>query len=526
MNTIQAQQPALIRSMMQPALYGAPVEKCQLIETHISWVILTGPYAYKIKKPVNLGFLDFSTLEKRHLYCDEEVRLNRRLAADIYLEVVPITGSAEQPCLAGKGEVIEYAVKMLEFPQQIQLDRLLDAGGLQGRHIDAIATMIADFHNNIAVADKSMVYGSPERILKPVVENFTHIREQLGQQLETYACSPILDALQQWSEKSFRDLRPLFAARKDGGYIRECHGDLHLRNLAWIADAPLAFDCIEFNPDLRWIDVISEVAFLTMDLQARQQPGLAQRFLNAYLEKTGDYAGVRVLPFYLLYRAMVRAKVDAIRACQAGITDEEKAEAEEGLADYLRLGQSSIQPRSPRLMITRGMSASGKTSLTQPLLEALAALRIRSDVERKRLFGIEAEQAAHAETGAGIYTAEATQRTYNKLAELAGDVIDAGYPVIIDATFQKYEQRERFRQLAEAKKVPYVILEFTASAETLRQRIVSREKGASDADLAVLEQQMKHWQPLRDDEHVHALKIDTETAPNMSLLAEQVARMA
>jgi aminoglycoside phosphotransferase family enzyme/predicted kinase len=525
MNQNSGQQPALILSMMRPEVYGHPVEKCQLIETHISWVILTGPYAYKIKKPVNLGFLDFSRLEKRHFYCDEEVRLNRRLAAQIYLEVVPITGSTEHPSLAGEGPVIEYAVKMVQFPQQAQLDRLLDAGKLRSTHIDAIAQMIADFHRDTEVADDSMVYGSPEQVAQPVVENFAQIREQYRGRAEEQAWSGLLDDLEQWADKSFITLRPLFEERKEGRCIRECHGDLHLRNLAWLDDAPLAFDCIEFNPALRWIDVISEVAFLTMDLQARQQPELAQRLLNAYLENTGDYAGTRVLTFYLFYRAMVRAKVDAIRACQPGIGDTEKEEAEKDLLGYLQLAKSYIQPGSPVLIITRGMSASGKTTLTQPLLEKLAATRIRSDVERKRLFGLQAEQDARAATGAGIYTTNATKRTYMKLAELAGHVIDAGYSVVIDATCQKYEQRELFQSLASIKHVPYVILDFTASVETLRERIVSREKGASDADLAVLEHQITHWQTLRDEEQAHTLVVDTEKSPNMEKFAEQIAHM-
>ena len=509
--------------MMKPGLYGHPVEKCELIETHISWVILTGTYVYKIKKPVNLGFLDFSTLEKRHFYCDEEVRLNSRLAAEIYLEVVPITGSVEHPQMAGKGPVIEYAVKMVEFPQQVQLDRLLDAGQLHATYIDSIAKMISDFHQGIAIADNSMVYGSSEQVAQPVIENFNQIREQYRGQIKEQTWPGILEELQRWTEKCFSGLHPLFAERKDGQYIRECHGDLHLRNLAWFDNAPLAFDCIEFSPDLRWIDVISEVAFLTMDLQVRKQPELAQRFLNAYLENTGDYAGTRVLTFYLLYRAMVRAKVDAIRACQTGINKAEKIQAENDLLSYLQLGESYIQPGSPKLIIAYGMSATGKTTLTQTLLEKLAAIRIRSDVERKRLFGLPAEQAASVETGAGIYSSDATQRTYMKLAELAGHVIDAGYPVIIDATCQNYEQRELFQRLASEKQVPYVILEFTASVETLRERIVIREKGASDADLAVLEHQIAHWQGLRDEEQTHVLLVDTEKAPAMAHLAELIA---
>ena len=520
---IQRAEHDLIISMMNPDIYDHPVESCQLVETHISWVILTGSYAYKIKKPINLGFLDFSTPEKRHFYCEEEVRLNRRLAPDIYLEVVPIKGSAESPCLSCDEPVIEYAVKMVQFPQHVQLDRMLDAGKLQSAHIDAISRMIACFHSYTAVADESVRYGDPEQVSHPVIENFSQIREQFSNKLEELEWASILDELQHWSEISFITLRPIFEERKEERYIRECHGDLHLRNLAWFNDAPLAFDCIEFNPEFRWIDVISEVAFLTMDLQARHQPELAQRFLNKYLERTGDYAGIRVLRFYLIYRSMVRAKVDAIRACQAGIGVMEKAKAEKELLSYLRLAQSYIQPSRPKLIIAHGMSASGKTTLTQPLLEKLPAIRIRSDVERKRLYGLQAEQPAYATTGAGIYTGDATQHTYIKLVELAGHVIDAGYSVIIDATCQKHEQRDLFKRLASVKRVPYIILEFTASVETLQQRIVRREKGASDADVEVLEHQITHWQALRGEEQAHALRVDTEKSLDMEALVKQIA---
>lgn len=522
MNRINGTLPSLIVSMMNPGLYAHPVAQCQLIETHISWVILTGPYAYKIKKPVNLGFLDFSTLEKRHFYCDEEVRLNRRLARDVYLGVVAITGSAENPGLGGKGNVFEYAVKMVQFPQYVQLDRLLDAGVLGAAHIDMLANMLADFHRDVAAVDECMAYGSPDQVMQPVAENFMQIRAQFREHIDDYEWVPLLDELQDWSEISFITLKPIFEERKDGRHIRECHGDLHLRNLAWVDDEPLAFDCIEFNPDLRWIDVISEVAFLAMDLQARQQPELAQRFLNAYFEKTGDYAGTRVLTFYLVYRAMVRAKVEAIRIGQKGVNESQGMEYKKDMLTYFRLAKSYTLPCRPKLIITRGMSASGKTTLTQPLLEKLTAIRIRSDVERKRLYGLPAEQAAYAPTGAGIYTGDATQHTYLKLAELAGHVLEAGYSVIIDATCQAYEHRNLFHKLATVMRVPYIILDFTAPVKVLRERIITREKGASDADLAVLEHQISNWQELLDEEKVHVLCVDTDKAVNIGLLTEKI----
>lgn len=508
----------LINALLDPAVYSHPVETCELIETHISWVILAGDYAYKIKKPVNFGFLDFSTLEKRRFYCNEELRLNRRLAADIYLDVVAISGSPKQPCLSEEGPAIEYMVKMNRFAQQAQLDRMLESGALHKAHIDAIASMLADFHQQIDCANESSAFGSAEHVYAPVEENFSQIRERLADKpfLEQ------LEAIEAWCQHNYTVLRPVLEARKQTGFIRECHGDMHLRNLAWINDQPVAFDCIEFNPDLRWIDVISEVAFLVMDLQERKQPELSQRLLNAYLQLTGDYAGLDVLSFYLVYRALVRAKVDAIRLGQADISSRERTEAEADFSRYLTLANDYIQPKTPILIITHGMSASGKSTVTQQLLENMGAIRLRSDVERKRLFAIAADSDQGNNVNEGIYASEITQRTYTVLAELASGIITAGYPVIVDATFLKAAQREQFRKLAEADKVPFVILSFSALPDTLRGRIVDRDQGVSDANLAVLENQLKHWQPLTSDETAYVIEIDTNKPVDVSKLAEKV----
>lgn len=507
---------------MNPALYDHDVIQLQLIETHISWVILTGDYVYKIKKPVNLGFLDFSTLAKRRLYCHEELRLNTRLAPAIYLNVVEITGTPSRPSLNGSGDIIEYAVKMRQFPQQAQLDRMLKRGELQLNKIDAIAHMIATFHDRIEIADMDSPYGGPRQVFQPVIENFT----QLHEHGITEKYQPQIEFLQQWSESAYAALKPVLSQRKSDGFIRECHGDMHLRNLAWYNGAPLAFDCLEFNPALRWIDVISEVAFLVMDLHDHQQAQLAHRFLNAYLEERGDYAGVQVLQFYLVYRAMVRAKVDAIRAGQPGISDSERDEAEQDCHGYLRLATHYTRVPNPVLIITRGLSASGKTTETQPLLELLGAIRIRSDVERKRLCGIKAQQSAEAETGKGIYSSEITSKTYARLCDMAGLVLDAGYPVIIDAANLKHEQRQFFENLATKKQIPYLILEFTAEADTLRKRIMERKHDASDANLKVLEHQLEDWQPISENEQVYTISINTEQPYDVLALREKIDAMA
>jgi len=521
MNATRPQLPGLIHSLLNGDFYPHPTDNIQLIETHISWVILTGPYAYKIKKPVDFGFLDFSTLEKRKLFCDEELRLNSRLAAEIYLEVINITGTAERPCFDGEGEVIEYAVKMVQFSQDAQLDHMLAAGTLQASHIDAIAVAVADFHQKIETADNRSLYGDPEHVYQPVVENFSQIRAHISN--KTYLEE--LARLEHWSQSTFETLQTIFKQRKHDGFIRECHGDMHLRNIAWIDNRPVAFDCLEFNPELRWIDVISEIAFLVMDLQDRQQARLGQRCLNTYLERSGDYAGLGVLNFYLCYRALVRAKVDAIRSQQTGISQQEQLEAETDFHTYLQLAQTYTKTLTPQLFITRGVSASGKSTLTRQLLEHLGAIRIRSDVERKRLFNIHADEDSHASIDQGIYSAQASQKTYSKLVELAGTVLDAGYPVIIDATCLKFEQRDPFHQLAIKKKLPCIILEFTASADTLRQRIRSRKPGVSDADIEVLEHQLKTWQPLEDHEQKLSVEINTDVPFEIDKLVDRIRRL-
>ena len=516
MNAADSETPELISALMDPAAYSHEAAEIRLIETHISWVILTGQYAYKIKKPVELGFLDFSSLQKRKRYCEEEVRLNRRLAPTIYLGVVAIRGTSGQPRIDGEGEALEYAVKMVQFSQRAQLDRMLERGELQPGQMDALAHMVADFHEQIETADQASEYGEPDHVLQPVLDTIAHLRRHTDDFVERQ----VIDELDSWCQTTFAHLRSFIALRKAQGYVRECHGDMHLRNLAWVDDKPLAFDCIEFNPELRWIDVISEIAFLVMDLDDRRQPQLAQRFLNGYLERGGDYSGIRLLCFYLVYRALVRAMVNAIRADQQGISVDEKAQATKETHGYLHLARRYTRVSKPVLLIARGLSGSGKTTYSQLLLEQFPAIRIRSDVERKRLYGVKPEQDGHKIIGDELYSSIATERTYQRLEQLA----KAGHSVIIDATCQKKEQRELFRKLAEEKGVAFLILEFSATEATLRQRIAARKGDASDADLQVLELQLDKWQPLGEDERDQALSIDTEMKFDVVLLADEIRR--
>jgi aminoglycoside phosphotransferase family enzyme/predicted kinase len=507
-----------VNALLVPDYYNHPVTQFELIETHISWVILTGPYAYKIKKPINLGFLDFSTLAQRRHYCQEELRLNRRLAPDIYLDVILIRGTADLPRLGGTGEVIDYAVKMRQFPQAAQLDRLLQHGELRTEYLDAIADVVARFHLDIDIASDASQYGKPEQVWKPVAENFSQIRERETRK----PALTQLDSLYDWSLTTFERLKPVFIQRKRDGFVRECHGDLHLRNIAWFEDKPLIFDCIEFNPDLRWIDIISDLTFLFMDLIDRGQSALAYRLLNRYLTQTGDYAGLAVLPFYFVYRAMVRAKVDRIRLSQTDVSTIERAVDEDEFAGYLHLANTFSSRPKPLLMITWGLSASGKTTVSDGLLEVMGAIRIRSDVERKRLAGIDFMTRAQADIAQGIYTPEMNQRTYAYLLAQTKTILEAGFSVIVDAAFLDVQQREPFAQLARQLQVPFVILQCVASASSLRQRICQRQGDASDADLAVLEHQLAHLRPLSTDESAYTIAIDTEKAIDLLPLVERI----
>ena len=511
--------PPLIRALLRPEAYDHPVDTVELVETHISWVLLTGRFAFKIKKPINLGFVDFSTLERRRRYCHEEIRLNRRLAPDIYLKVASITGSFNSPRLSSNGgEPIDFAVKMIQFPRSSELNRLVERGELTRIHMETLARIISTFHESVDRADQDSVYGNSEQVIQPLEENFKQIRQRISdpESLEE------MEQVEKWSREQFQRLSNLFERRKEEGYVRECHGDLHLANMAWIDGEPIVFDCIEFNPSLRWIDVLSEIAFLTMDLEERGCAELAYAFLNAYLELGGDYPGLPVLDFYFSYRLMVRAKVEAIRAYQQPRDSNSRIDAEESFRTYLQLAVKHSHPGSPRLIITCGLSGSGKSSLTQSLLGLLRAIRIRSDVERKRLFGLLAGDAGKLNTKASIYSAESTKRTYEKLIELANTGLDSGCSIIIDATCLKAEQRAKFQALAADKGVPYSILYITASEEVLRERLEKRESGASDADVAAMKEQLSLFEPFCEEERPHVIPVNSDSGFDLGGVVSEI----
>ena len=507
----------LIRALCRPAAYSPPVEGVELVETHISWVLLAGAHAYKVKKPVNLGFLDFSTLERRRFFCEEEVRLNRRLAAELYLGVVPITGSVDAPRIGGDTESLEYAVAMRRFPQRA----LLTHQPLDDKLIDALAERVARFHIELQPAPADSPFGTPGAALAPMRENFAHVRAGVDNPQVLHG----LARLERWTESCYRRVRGPLEQRRRGGFIRECHGDLHRGNIAVVDGVLTIFDCIEFSPQLRWIDTMSELAFLTMDLCEAGETALARRLLNRYLQLTGDYAGLVVLPFYQVYRAMVRAKVIGIRLSQDDLSQTERDRACAELKKYLRLARMLCRRGPPRLFITCGLSGSGKTCLGNVLREHLPMIQISSDAERKRLFGLSPCARTNDAPGEGIYTPEASRRTYARLAELAAEIIAAGYSVLVDATFLTNAQRDPFRRLAAHLGCSFTILALDAPEAVLRQRIEERLAAGnqiSEADVGVLELQLAAREPLREDECSSTVFLDTTGPLDVPALLERL----
>jgi len=504
----------LVAALRRPDAYPHPADAVEHIETHISHVFLAGDYAYKVKKPVALGFLDFSTLAQRKHFCEEEIRLNGRLAPQIYLGVVAVTWGDDGVRVGGEGEALEYAVQMRRFPQEGLLTRLPVTAELA----DRIAERVAQFHAAIPAAPSESDFGSPEAVIAPMRENFAQIRaRQSAPELLAR-----LDALDAWTLGRWRSLAPVLRARRAEGHIRECHGDMHRGNIALADGELIIFDGIEFNPGLRWIDTLSELAFLVMDLEEGGEPRPARRLLNRYLELTGDYAGLPVLDLYKVYRAMVRAKVTAIRLGQGDLTAEEAARDREELGRYLALAESYTRPRSLRLLLTHGASGTGKSRLALALRERLPLVHIRSDVERKRLFGLAAEaRTGPAGVGGGIYAADAGERTYARLLALAEVILAAGYSPLVDAAFLREAQRRPFLALAERRGVPGTILDLHAPESVLRERVAARVaegQDPSEAGLAVLEHQLRTQEPLTDEERGMALRLDSTAADLMDTL--------
>lgn len=515
--------PPLIKGLLARHAHPNPsaTECVELVETHISWVLLVNGFAYKIKKPVQYGFLDFSTLDLRKRACDEELRINQRYSADLYLEVVPITGSPALPYLEGSGQPIEYAVKMRRFPTSCLFDHLLAAGRLLPVHVRQLAEALSAFHRELPRDETDQHSAHCGQLQRHTEANFLTITSYLS-------AIPDLDQLailRAWSTREFLHRESRLISRAAQGYIRECHGDLHLGNIVWLNDRARFFDGIEFSADLRWIDTMNEAAFPIMDLEVRGAQPLAFAFLNHYLELTGDYQGVALLRYYRLYRALVRAKVALL--CLHPLKN--PAEQDSCMASYRRYiayGLALIRKETPRLIITHGLSGSGKSHLAAQLAASMPAIWVRSDVERKRLFGRAPDNAR--EPHPALYGVKMTNLTYQRLMELAQHLLESGYSVILDGTFLRRRQRRAAFRIAQVAQTPYWILDFQAPLDLLKARVQRRAMEGldpSDANAAVVNLQAGSAEPLEPEEMDYVVPIDSAMEPDLPHLLRRIGQV-
>lgn len=508
----------LIKALQNPDLYDHPVRSFQVIETHISQVLLTGDYAYKIKKPMDFGFLDFSTLERRKRFCEEELRLNSRLAEALYLEVLPITGSPEQPCIGGDGDAFEYAIRMRQFEQNQLFDKRQERGDLPADMLTNLARQVALFHDSLPPVADNKPLGTPDAVYAAMQENFDQIRPLLNDK----TLLDQLDAQEQWTKITFERHRDLIATRRANGLVRECHGDLHLANITVFNDQVTVFDCIEFNEPFRWIDVINDLAFLLMDLESRREPALANLVLNSYLEYRGDFEALALLPLYKAYRAMVRAKIALFTMGNPSLSDAERTALVQRYRDYAQLAEDYSAIPNCYLLATTGLSASGKTCVSAAMAGELNLIRLRSDVERKRLHGLGPLDDSKSGIGTDLYSPEVTEKTYQHLATLTADLLASGLSVIIDAACLKAHERTSFAEVAEAQGAPFALLHCEAPEQLRREWVRKRKGDASEATEALLDAQQTWFEPLTTEERTHTVHLHTDQEHVAEAVADRI----
>ena len=499
--------PPLLAALLDPRVYPHAVDRVELVETHISWVFLAGNRVYKVKKPVDLGFLNFTTLARRRFFCEEELRLNRRLAPDVYLRVVELKGSRHRLQFGGAGRTREVAVEMLRLPADRMLDRLVRENAADPVLMDAIGSTVARFHAAAETGGEVDQLGGIETIRKNWEENFAQTEA-----LDPEVLPPEWRATLKAYVKSFLDREaPRFAARVSAGRSRDCHGDLQAQHIC-CTDPIRIFDCIEFNHRFRFGDTASEIAFLAMDLERLGRADLAIRFLNAYFEESGDYESIPLLDFYRAYRAYVRGKVLGF---QVAGRPEQASEARA----FFSLSLRSTEPRPPaRLLITSGVMGAGKSTVARRVAARLGAVVIRTDAVRKRLAGLPLRERALHGFGEGVYTPEMGRQTYAETLRFAGETLLTGWSVVADGSFSLVAERNQARALAERVGVPFTVLWCDAPDEFLRTRLRQRAKDrheVSDGREELLARHRARYESPTSEPDV--IRIDTTKDPGPNI---------
>ncbi len=541
MSTVAKTDERLVEALLSPSMYprGGRPSVVELVQTHISYVFLAGDYVYKVKKPVDFGFLDFRTLEARRFYCIEELELNRRLAPDFYLEVVAVCEGAdgglelrtleavEPPGPAAgsaAGLVVEYAVKMRRLPEDRMLKHLLARGEAGSPEMEAVASTLAAFHARAETGGEIDRVGGVDCIVENNEENSRQTEPYVGRTVRR----TVHEFLHAYAADFVRRRLPLLERRVAEHRVRDCHGDVHLEHICLVGGRVVIFDCIEFNTRFRYSDVASEVAFLAMDLDYNGYTELARTFAEAYKRASGDAELALLLDFYKCYRAFVRAKVVGFRLDDPGIPPQEKEEAAASAARYFELAlRYAAVPERPTLLITAGLMGTGKSVLAQGLAELMGLVVIRTDVVRKELLGIDPAEHHFEDFGGGIYSPEVTERTYERSFELAGEVLRGGGSALIDASFSRREHRLGARAMAERADAHFVVLECVCPEEVVRERLEQRraDKGeASDGRVELYAEQKEAFEPVTEQPAESHIEVDC-AAPAETVVLDTLKRL-
>jgi len=505
-------QDMLFDQLKNPKFFGPHVASVQLLQTHISYVALTGTYAYKVKKPVNFGFLDFSTLDKRKYFCEEELRLNKRLCPDMYLDVLPITQKDNIIELDGDGTIVEYVLKMKEFPQEYIMTNMLQQEKISEETIDHLCTILVGFYNVQEPSEEIKKYGELQAVKQNIDENFNQTKPMIGYTLpkETYWY------IKEATNKFFDRKKEAFGQRMKEGRIYDCHGDLHSGNIIVTDENIYIFDCIEFNDRFRFCDVASDIGFLSMDLDYLNYPYLSSYLIQKYVEKSGDISIYSVLNFYKSYRAFVRGKVHGFQLNDPHIDPKKKNNLIDTAQKYFDLSRYyaglflfDLQKNKPLLFLVTGLSGTGKSTVARKIAVDYHATQINTDVVRKEIAGIDQFEQHHDQFNTGLYDPRKIDDTYEKVTERAATHLKKNENVVLDATFQKKKYRDMMYNLAVKYHASLVRVQCVCPDNVVKKRLENRlrKKSISDGRWEIYLQQKTTFETLSSEEN--CLTMDT-----------------
>jgi aminoglycoside phosphotransferase family enzyme/predicted kinase len=494
--------------MKDPLSYQHPVDVIQNIQTHISSVYLTGKYVYKIKKAINFGFLDFSTLSKRKKYCEEEIILNKRISPELYLEVVPIVKSKENKIqVNGKGQIVEYAVKMIQFPQKTMMSYLLQKNQVTKNHIDSIVEILISFYKNQKSSLEILSYGKKENIEKNIMENFQQTTSYIGRTIENKQ----YDRIKKFNEFFLKNSNELFNDRMEENYIKSCHGDLHSGNIIIWNDEIKIFDCIEFNKRFQYIDTASDIGFLAMDLDFLNKPFLSCYLIDKFQSNYGDNSILNILNFYKSYRAYVRGKVEGFRLDDFGIPQNLKDKILHKTKRYYLLSEYyitlcylNLQKKHPLLFLICGLTGSGKSTLSLKLSIDYHADIVSTDIIRKKIEGIDYYERHHDKPDTGLYASDKREKTYTEVLNISHELLKRKRNVIIDATFQKNSHRKMVIDLARSANATLVMIQCVSTDKLVKKWLDERRKtnSISDGRWEIYQLQKDLFEPFEAEEQV------------------------